>query len=286
MSIVSYFEPCKPNEHFTWWEDIAGRALPLAIDEVCIYQHIKENYDLIEHDFDITYCQLGHYPKERPKGFVYTMLSDWITNEYWITEWVKKVKPDLILCLQTLPEELIQYGAKLMPWCVKEVPKNKVKDIKGFCSGCINYKVYPKRNDISWYLKKFDGVKVSCSSIFGIYPLTNHQYRDTISRSRYYFSGGIYDRFVPPKYYEAASYGCCLVTFDMEYLNICGFIDGETCIVIKRLEEIDDIINSDRYIHIGENARQMIHDNHTVKVRAKQIREIYEKSNYGHGSSR
>jgi hypothetical protein len=285
MSVVSYFEPCKSNEHFTWWEDIAGRAIPIAIDKACVLHHINGNYDLIG-NFDINYCQLGHYPKERPQGFVYTMLSDWISNEYWITEWVKKVKPDLILCLQHLPEELIQYGAKLIPWCVDKVHTNKPKDIKGFISGCINDRIYPNRSKLAKYLHRFCDVKISCSSIFGIYPLTNKQYVDTISRSRYYFSGGIYDRFIPPKYYEAASYGCCIVTFDMECLAICGFEHNVNCIVINSLDEIADIIDSDRYIHIGENARQFIQDNHTVKVRAKQIREIYEQSSYGNGSSR
>jgi hypothetical protein len=285
MKVVSYFEPCKPREHFTWWEDIAGLALPIEISNTAIMQYIYGTYHLMG-DFDINYCQLGHYPVERPKGFVYTMVSDWISNEYWIMEWVKKVKPDLILCLQQLPDELFPYGAKLMPWCVKDIPKASIKDIKGFISGCTNQNTYPNRSKLAKYLTKFGDVKNSCSTVFGCYPMSNFEYLNTIKRTRYYFSGGIYDRFVPPKYYEAASYGCCIITFDMEMLSKVGFKHNENCIVIKRLEEIDDIIDTDRYIHIGENARQFINDNHTVKVRAKQIREIYGQSSYGNGSSR
>jgi len=225
MRIVSYYCPAFPSDHFKFWDTDIGVALPKLIAEDCRYVLIgdKPEYPIVDRDADISYCQLFSRPTERPQNFVYTFLSDFIGHEHEVIHWMRAVRPNLFMCLQHCPTELIELGEQvgckvvLVPWFVSDVPQMTPKTLKGLCSGCIDPLIYPKRSQMYRFLKGLGrlDIKLSGSPSFGNYPLTAGQYFEALSRAQYYFSGGIYDTYIPPKYYEAAAYGACLVTFDM-----------------------------------------------------------------------
>jgi len=64
----------------------------------------------------------------------------------------------------------------------------------------------------------------------------------------------------------------------MEMLKKVGFEHMKTCIIIKDLNEIPEILNSDLYKSIGENAKKMIEEKHTTTKRAEKILKIYYKN--------
>lgn len=298
MKVVSYYEKAAPHEHFRFWDDGIGVGLPKKInsDAILIEKNPDSNgiYKAEILDADITYCQLYHIPHERPKGFVYAFLSDFINNEHLVYSWLDRVRPNLLCCLQHAPKELIEYGkrvgcvVKLIPWFVLNIPEYVEKTVKAFCSGCVTG-AYPRRRHIAEYLSSRNLGIVSCSDVFGSYKLSNSEYIDTMKKTKYYCSGGIYDRLVPPKYFEAAGHGATVVTFDMEYLGRVGFRDKDNCIVINNIQQLDEILDSEMYIDIGKRAVEFIRLNHTVEIRKRQLVEEYNafrKNSDGDGSPR
>jgi hypothetical protein len=283
MKIISYY--ClDDNSHFPFWQTHIGEALPKYIGDAVLVP-ITGNYEVLNDYFDIAYCQLYFIPKSRPAKFVYTFLSDYVGYEKMVKNWILAVKPNLICMLQELPQDLIDFANKngcrveLLPWFIKDIEKPyQDRDILGFCSGCIKRNHYPQRGLINDYLKnkKFEGVILSTNELFGKYKFSNDEYIETLKRSRYYFSGGIYDRLIPPKYYEVCNHGCTLVSFDMPFMERCGFINGKTYIKLNKINDIDDILHSDSYLEIGRNAQKMVQEQHTIKNRANKILEIYE----------
>jgi hypothetical protein len=287
MKITSYYCKAAPEEHFQLWDYGIGIGIPNEIasmnNSVAKRKILTENhYAPLEYS-DMAYCQLFALPDSRPAKFIYTFLSDYIGNEKPMREWAQKVKPNLVCCLQHLPEDLQQLvqqcGGKtiLSPWFITNKPEWQEKSVTAMCSGCTDPCIYPGRNKIAQYLSQgsFKDVIISCSSNFGKYPLSNKQYSDYIKTVKYYLSGGIYDRFVPPKYYEVANYGACIITFNMEMLSRVGFVHNETCIIIKDLDEIPEILSSDKYLEIGKNAQKMVQSKHHLSNRASEILEVY-----------
>ena len=289
MNICSYYYPCSPNEHFLKWEYDIGISLPKCVSDIfnskCEFYTIKSNIYEICNFSDIAYCQLFAIPEKRPAKFVYSIIGDYIGHEEKTKEWIRKVRPNLICCLENFPEDLINYGIQyeckvvMFPWFMSEKYLYKEKSITAMCSGCTDTRIYPSRALMSNYLKNLNrsDIIVSCSAEFGKYPLSNQEYSDFICKTKYYISGGIFDRFVPPKYYEVASHGACIITFDMDYLSKIGFINGKTCITIKNLSEIPEILSSDKYIEIGKNAQKMMCERHFVLNRAIEIASAYNE---------
>lgn len=288
LKIVSYYAKGNSNAHFMLWVDGIGVALPSKLGKIdyivlnCDVPVINRQYDVVKGDFDIAYCQLYAMPKDRPASFVYTFLSDYIGYEDKVKEWISIVRPNLLCSLQCVTGDLIKFCAtygcivKLMPWFVLDKGIYSNKTIEGMCTGCIN-KVYPSRRNLFEHLmvKQRKDILLSCSENFGVYPLSNNAYIESIKKTKYYFSGGVYDKFIPPKYYEVCNHGACLVSFDMPEMERCGFVDGETYIKLNSIDDVDKILDTESYIEIGKAAQRMIHMRHTVDSRAKEVLEVY-----------
>lgn len=286
LRVASYFISSLPQTHFAFWEHGIGRLLPTKLGEASLSSYSADRISVADGDFDMAYCQPWGIPNRRPAKFIYSFLSDYRGHERQISEWVDRVRPDLLGCLQQAPPELVDFGRKrgcrveLLPWFVSapEPVREKMFDI--MCSGCINPAIYPSRNRIFGRLSRPDfrgRATLSCSATFGRYPLGADEYRRAIGAARYYASGGIYDQWIPPKYYEALNYGACLLSFPMPHMKECGFVDGETFIELKSVEDIAAIVDSDRHLRIGSQGREMVWRRHSVNARAKRILEIYHE---------
>lgn len=283
--VVSYYIKSVPGTHFTFWEDGIGKNLPSLLGE-CKLHSITGEYHVADNNYDIAYCQPWGIPDRRPAKFVYSFLSDYPGHERQIAEWIDRVRPTLLCCLQQAPPELVSFGRKrgcrveLVPWFVTTSEPVIEKAIDIMCSGCVDPAAYPSRRRIFDYLShsRFSGrAALSCSDSFGCYPMGNDEYRSTILKAKYYASGGIYDTWIPPKYYEALNSGACLLSFPMPHMEECGFVDGETFIQLRSLEDIDRAVDSERWRTIGPRGREMVGSRHTVKARAKRILEIYHE---------
>jgi len=282
MRVVSYYAQSSVGDHWTFWTDGIGIALPKAIGDATLVPLPRgvTTYD-VDGDYDIAYCHMWAVPKKKPAKFVYAFLSDYIGNETKVKEWLEAVQPDLLCCLQTCPEDLVEFGEKIgcrvvfLPWFVVKVPSYQEKTILAMCSGCIG-SIYPSRTQIFNYLVAMnrEDFVLSCSNKFGDYPLSNEKYRESLAVTKYYFSGGIYDRFIPPKYYEVCACGACLVSFRMPHMQELGFIDGETYLELPYLGDIRKILQTDQWRPIGRTAQEMIRERHTVEKRAEQIRAL------------
>ena len=305
MNIMSYKTLPHKSEHYTWWRQVCCIALAEEIARQLFHEH-EENVFLdygilptgggrfeVKQKADIAFVPFNFFPDKRPADFIYTFCSDVRNYEVQMLKWQNAVKPNLIGCLQDIPDWLVEWGkqnncaVKLMQWFFQPIFFEPVKTKKAMCSGAIG-RTYPSRTEIFYHLADLKDIDtelqsgeivLSCGD-FGKYPLTTEQYRKAISESMYYLSGGIYDELIPPKYYEASNYGCCLISKDMPLMQESGFVHNETFIKIESVKEIEDIIMSNRGAVIGQNARKMIQEKHSVKVRAKQIiGEYYDYRN-------
>jgi hypothetical protein len=291
IKIVSYYKKASPGEHFTFWEDGIGLALPKQIAAIlqgeceCIAIRDKGKYKPVR-ETDIAYCQLFNRPKKRPARFVYAVVSDVVGNEAPLKKWINKVRPNFLLCLQTLDPDIVNFGkergcsVEMFPWFVLEQGLDKPKDLTALCTGCTDPVIYPKRKAIAEYLAAMNrnDVVVSCSTTFGKYRLSNDEFISSLSRCKYYLSGAIYDKFVPPKYYEAAACGACLVTFTVPGLESLGFVNGETCAIINSLDEIEGVLASDLYKTAGPKAKALVASKHSLQARAEWVVEAYRKT--------
>ena len=285
LKVVSYYVKSETGTHFTFWEDGIAKAL-LSLLGGCTFCPVKGDFRVADDNFDLAYCQPSLFPDRRPARFVFSFLSDYRGHERRIANWIDRVKPDFLFCLQQKPDALVEYGknrgcrVEFLPWFVFEFPQLEKKSIEIMCSGCVDPFVYPSRRKIFNYLSQpcfQQRAVLSCSADFGRYPLGNDDYRKLIVKTRYYASGGIYDQWIPPKYYEVMNYGACLLSFSMPYMKECGFVDGETYIELKSIDEIATIINSDRYLQIGISGQKMVRQLHSAQARAKKIRELYDE---------
>jgi hypothetical protein len=286
LNVVSYHGPGTPEAHWNFWYDGIGIALQEKIGRTRHVVVTKNNFEFypVHGDFDIAYIQKPRVPKgeKRPAKFIYSFVSDYFGDEKRTKEWMKKVRPDLMGCLQYCPDELVRFGksigcrVELVPWFVTD-KESYVEDkkITAMCTGCID-NAYSKRKLIYNYLKKLNrkDVVLSCGS-FGKYPLPNDEYQRKIKKTKYYFSGGIHDRFIPPKYYEVCNNGACLVSHELPLMEQFGFVDGETYVKIFNLNEINKVLDSDMYKEIGKAGREMVQKRHTVEARAKKIIEVF-----------
>jgi len=288
LRIASFYLPASESDHFKFWETSLGLALPRELNPGAHFYPIFtdklcEEYSVPPVMYDVAYCQLYAVPKRRPAEYVYTFVSDYYESQ--LKSWVKLVRPNLVCFLQEVPKDFESFAAELgikcafLPWFVEEVSEwNPDRDVSVMCSGCVNHN-YPLRRIISQYVatKRFPGAIVSCSASFGNYSLTTDEYERALASAKYYASGGVFDRLVPPKYFEAAAAGAAIITFDMSKLSELGFEDGVTCCKIKSLEQIDALVESDAWKTVGKNARDLVASRHTVAVRGRELQKIIEE---------
>jgi len=274
-----------------YWSDLIGQQLPAMLGDVkcfprpyAVDSHHTKDYEISDEDFDINYLQLFDLPNRRPTGFVYSIISDVIGLEYEFILWLDRVRPDVIFTVQDYRDILIDlcksFNCRCIysPWCVGDYPAeyNPNRDIKALMTGAIGM-CYPRRTDIHKCLSQW---KLPDMIIKGMPdrnnpPMTLEQYRERLNRSRYYISGGVWDFEIPPKYYEVAAFGACLISHDMPMMEQSGFIDGYTYRKIEKVEDIPAILESDDWINMGQNARQMVLNNHLVSNRAQAVLEAY-----------
>lgn len=287
MRVVSYCGHINPPDSWKFWSWGIGKALPEAIGKAKIV-YLKDlytskviNFSVIKERFDIAYIQQPMVPNKRPAPFVYSLHSDYRPKE--LKPWIEKVRPNFIGMLQNCPEELVEFGKKygcrieLFPWFViNKINYVSQKKYSGFISGAVN-KAYPFRSKVFNYLKKqqLKNIVLSCGP-FDKYPLSYNQYLKILKQTKYYFSGGILDQFVPPKYYEVCNAGACLVSHELPLMKHCGFVSGKTYIKISNVNQIKDVLNSDQWKEIGQAGQKMIKQNHYVNNRAKRILQIYK----------
>jgi len=288
LHIASFYLPASESDHFKFWETGIATALPRAMSTSVTPHPISsdrlcEEYEVPREFYDIAYCQLYAVPKHRPAEYVYTFVSDYYESQ--LKSWTKLVRPNLVCFLQEVPRDFEAFASDLgikcafIPWFVESVPEwNPDRDVSVMCSGCVNHN-YPLRRIVSQYVatKKFPKSVVSCSSTFGNYALTTDEYERALASAKYYASGGVFDRLVPPKYFEAAAAGAAIITFDMAKLGELGFEDGVTCCKIRSLEQIDALIESDAWKTVGKNARDLVAARHTVAARARDLLKIIEE---------
>jgi len=278
-----------PSEgHWTFWRD--GISIKLA-QELATQLGAELEFEIIQPGGgpveitkrgDIAFVPFSWYPNIRPTKWIYTFCSDVKGYEDGMFRWMDYVRPNLIGCLQDMPDWLVAWGrandcaVKLLPWFVcEEVAYNQDRPIDIMCSGAIG-PTYPMRTKIYQYVQTYlrDRAVLSCGP-FGQYPLNRKDYLKALNQIKYYITGGIYDKFIPPKYYEVCNYGCCLVSFPMPRMGECGFVHGNTCIQLASLKDIEKIIETDSYIEIGKDAQAMVQSFHSVRRRAEQIIEVY-----------
>lgn len=261
----------------------------------------RHDYDPPASDFDIAYLQLFEVPKRRPAEFVWSMVSDYIGMEAVLEDFLERAKPDLIISLQypldpppiipsvpqlgTLPNLVHQCAdhdcvVAYLPWFnTFDVPTYIAeKTHAGMCTGKMSG-TYPHRDAVWRYLGQMDreDVVLSGNPHGSSFTLNDQQYREALARTKYYFSGGIYDLQIPPKYYEVCNYGACLVSHHMPMMEASGFVPYETYYPISSLKEIPDLLESDAWQEIAPAGQRMVHQRHSIERRAADIVQLYRE---------
>ncbi len=289
LKILSVHGPGNPDAAWNSWYTHMGIALPESLGETThIISEGTDTYTLdlrVDDKFDIAYIQPFIVPTKRPAPFIYSFVSDYQNkrDELLIKKWIKDVRPNFIGSLQTISKDFVDYGKKynclikLMPWFViKKLPFIE-KEITAMCTGFIGNS-YKELITINNYLKNLNrkDIVAVCGSDRTNFELSNKDYEHFISRTKYYMSGAIHDKYIPPKYYEVCNAGACLVSHETFLMKQCGFIDGKTYIKINNINDIQHILKDDiKWKEIGRAGQKMIQEKHTVNIRAKQIMEIY-----------
>jgi len=272
--------------------DIIGKKLQQLLGEATFVGRMPgadsrdvRQYDILDGDFDINHLQLFDLPHKRPKGFVYTTISDYLRLEPELDRWLNKVRPDVLFPLQHYRQDIInhceRYNCKcvLLPhFLIKKPPYIKEKKITAYMSGAWGMN-YPLRTTIARYLKNLNrkDISINMTNDQHNYAFTDKEDHTNLSVSKYVFSGGVYDFQIPPKYFDICNCGACLVSFDMPMMAECGFVDGKTYIKLNSLEDIDQIIASGRWREIAPAGQKMVQGRHMIEKRAEQILRVYNE---------
>ena len=291
-----------------YWQNVVGIKLQSCLAEIlkaklhlCSRPHGRDSFDRTDYEplkgaYDIAYCQLFEVPKVRPADWIYSIISDYISMEAVLEDFLSRAKPDLIISFQyplnppsgkpNLIEQCARHGCEVvfMPWFNEQnQPVYKVeRNITAMCTGKMGG-TYPFRDKAYKYLESLNrsDIALSGNPNGSTFRLSDEQYQDSMRRCKYYISGGIYDIQIPPKYYEVCNYGCCLISPELPMMKEAGFIDGETYIKVNNAEEIPDILASDRWVEIGRAAQKMVHKYHGIRARAKDIAKMWFLSRKG-----
>lgn len=286
-----------------YWEDVVGIALQqqmiLAAGEggdslvLSPRPHGFDSFDRMDYDFlgnetefDLAYCQLFEVPKRRPAKIIYTILSDYLGMQDVLEDFLMRARPNFLISLQypnpDLAVQCEKYGCKviMLPWFNER--NNQAfgtKTITAMCTGKMGG-TYPRRDEIFKALEALNRQDVVLSGITDptkghAFKLTNEQYQQALASTKYYFSGGIYDFQIPPKYFEVCNYGACLVSPPLPQMEACGFVDGQTYIKLDSDEQIPGILDSEAWMKIGLAGQAMVHKRHSMQQRAKDILEVY-----------
>ena len=278
-----------------WRTNICGKLLPQMLGETTFVprEHGHDmrdirDYPIIEGDFDIAFCDLFEAPiSKRPAPFIYGFLNDFIELEAQMEHYLDKARPTIVFSFlynkPDLHELCAKYGATCiyLSWFLTEkYPWTADKHVSAMCSGAHGHPIYPWRTRIAEYLQNMgrNDVVVSVTNNQMTYPLTTNEYQSALAHTKYYLSGGIFDFQIPAKYYEACAYGATLVSPEMPMMKEMGFVDGQTYIALKSLDEIPGIIASERWKDIGPRGQEMVQQRHMIEHRVQQIWQAYDAS--------
>lgn len=311
LKMISYFKQLQDGNRIAgglgqggggYWEEQVGVRLQEEIAKVLKAELIlsgrphgqdsfdRRDYDIASGQFDIAYCQLFEVPRARPAKWIYSIISDYISMEVVLEDFLVRTKPDVMISLQypldpppgkpNLVEQCANHGCKVvfLPWFNAENMRfwNPDKDVVAMCTGKIGG-TYPWRDKIYKYLQQLgrSDVILSGNPHGSSFRLSDDEYRDALGRCRYYITGGIYDIQIPPKYYEVCNHGATLVSPELPMMEEAGFIDGVTYLKLDNLEQIPDILESTRYDEIGFLGQGMVQAQHSIEQRAKDIADLY-----------
>jgi hypothetical protein len=297
-----------------YWELAVGLSLQRSIAdvldmplEVCPRPHgidsfDRHPYDIPDGDHDLAYLQLFEIPHRRPSGFVYSIISDYIGMEDVLEDFLSQVKPNVMISFQypleppedlpglpqlgKLPKLVEQCGAHgckvvYLPWFNAEFVDmyDGDKDITAMCTGKMSG-TYPFRDMAYRHFEKLgrEDIVISGNPTGSTFRLSDEEYRDCLSRCRYYVSGGIYDLQIPPKYYEVCNYGACLISPEMPMMEASGFVNGETYLKAETMDDVMRIIaDPDRWREIGRAGWKMVQQRHSLPQRAWDIAELFKE---------
>ena len=250
----------------------------------------RKDYDIEGGPYDIAYCQLFEVPTSRPADWIYTIISDYISMEGVLEDFLERTRPNLMISFQypldpppgkpNLVEQCSRYDCKVlfMPWfnADNKVDSGLYRDVAAMCTGKMGG-TYPFRDSVYKYLEKLnrDDIVLSGNPNGSVFPLSDKDYQNRLNRCRYYITGGIYDIQIPPKYYEICNYGATLVSPELPMMKEAGFVDGKTYIKIDKVDDIDEVIKSDAWKTIGPAGRDMVQQNHSITGRAREIANAY-----------
>lgn len=299
MRVASYYK-FPPDDHSHgkgmgngwYWSKVIGEQLPSLLGDLTriVRKPGRDSrdpflYTVLDEDFDITYCQPFDIPRQRPRGFVYGFISDYLGLEPHLENWLDKVRPNVLFSLQHYRQDIIDRCSKydceciLLPWFITEAAEYVAeKTLTAYISGTQGT-VYSVRTLFARFLENMnqDDIVTRMTDHQGFYEQTAQEDQVNISRSKYVFSGGVLDFQIPPKYYDICNHGGCLVSPELPMMENCGFVDGQTYIKVQELADIRPILKTDRYREIGLAGQKMVQAYHTIDVRAKQILEIVEQ---------
>lgn len=312
MRIVSYYKALSAEQRTlggvgqgggSYWQKVVGEQLIVQIAHALggkftlhARPHGKDSYDRTDYevfggpdDYDIAYCQLFEVPKTRPAKWVFTILSDYVHMEEVMEDFLARTRPDVVISLQYWDSPLwIQcerYGVRpvFLPWFN---PKNVTtlvldKQHTAMCTGCMGG-TYPMRDRFYKHLESLGRSDIVLSgSVTGCdgFKLSDEQYRHALARTQWFFSGGIYDYQIPPKFFEVCNYGAALVSHPMPMMEACGFIDGETYRKIENVDDIADVLASEEWRRIGLAGQQLVHKRHSLQARAQDIANLWLNRN-------
>jgi len=226
-----------------YWQEDVGERLQSAIaaelgGALALHprQHGKDSFDTRDYYFDgepydLAYCQLFESCSyKRPAEWIYSIISDYISMEAVLQDFLDRMKPNLLITFQypidppagkdNLVVQCNTVGCKVvfLPWFNSQNAEDHswIRDIDAMCTGKIGG-TYPFRDAAFKALEKLQAttgynIILSGNPHGSTFPLEYDEYIKCLDRCHYYVTGGIYDMQIPPKYYEVCNHGATLVS--------------------------------------------------------------------------
>jgi hypothetical protein len=302
MKVISYYKYLKAGQTGMseagigaghWRTETCGIAIAKMLGDVTLVprEHGQSMRDIkdfmpVVGEFDIAYVDPFEVPigcsGHRPGKIVYGILHDYIELEEYFKRYLDLLRPDYVFGVLYHKQDIYDickfYGCQYIywPYFVNEIPEyNGNRDLTAMCTGAWG-QVYPQRTAVAKFLAGMNrpDIFVGMTNNQMIYHLSDDEYHNKLLRTKYYLSGGIFDWQIPAKYFEACSYGCCLVCFESPKMAELGFVDGVNYIKLNSVDEIPSIIDSDRYKEIGRSAVEFVRERHTIKQRFETLRNV------------
>lgn len=289
-----------------WQEDVGERLQAEIADQLGAEltlvprPHGRDSFDTRDYGFaggtyDLAYCQLFDSCDRLPAEWIYSIISDYISMEAVLQDFLNRMKPNVLITFQypleppegkdNLVVQCNTVGCKVvfLPWFNSQDAEDHswIRDIDAMCTGKIGG-TYPFRDAAFKALEKLqttDGYNIILSGNphGSTFPLEYDQYIKCLNRCHYYVTGGIYDMQIPPKYYEICNHGATLVSPELPMMAEAGFVDGETYVRCEDLSDLESILKSDRWRVVGPAGRRMVQERHNIYTRAREIADLYRE---------